>query len=227
MRDWRTYVREHLGTLEGIEGEREAIAGELAEHLEEHYEALLANGMGEEEAFAQTCAWAGDWEILRRGIVLAKEEGIMQGRVWQIWIPSLVTLVSSTVVLSGLIGTGTRPIIWHPEEPRGVILYIPWLLLLPLIGAVGGYLSRRAQGSGWRVYVAGLFPALAMGLVLVLIFPFVFVINPQVAPQFKFTSLMAMVVSWVVLPGIVLCTESRCRGCGRVRRDKGGPNERI
>ena len=205
MRDWHAFVQERLGSLHGVQREREQITSELAGHLEEYYEVLRSKGLAEEAALARTCAQAGDWEILRRGIVLAKEEGIMQERVWQIWIPSLVTLVSSTVVLSGLIGTGTRPIIWHPEEPRGVILYIPWLLLLPLIGAVGGYLSRRAQGSGWRVYVAGLFPALAMGLVLVLIFPFVFVINPQVAPQFKFTSLMAMVVSWVVLPGIALC----------------------
>ncbi|HKN25472.1 MAG TPA: hypothetical protein VJX72_11550 [Candidatus Acidoferrum sp.] len=205
MRDWHAFVQERLGSLHGVQREREQITSELAGHLEEYYEVLRSKGLAEEAALARTCAQAGDWEILRRGIVLAKEEGIMQERVWQIWIPSLVTLVSSTVVLSGLIGTGTRPIIWHPEEPRGVILYIPWLLLLPLIGAVGGYLSRRAQGSGWQVYVAGLFPALAMGLVMMLIFPFAFVINPQVAPQFKFISLMAMVVSWVVLPGIALC----------------------
>ena len=205
MRDWHAFVQERLGSLHGVQREREQITSELAGHLEEYYEVLRSKGLAEEAALARTCAQAGDWEILRRGIVLATEEGIMQERVWQIWIPSLVTLVSSTVVLSGLIGTGTRPIIWHPEEPRGVILYIPWLLLLPLIGAVGGYLSRRAQGSGWQVYVAGLFPALAMGLVMMLIFPFAFVINPQVAPQFKFISLMAMVVSWVVLPGIALC----------------------
>jgi hypothetical protein len=206
MRDWHAFVQERLGSLHGVQREREQITSELAGHLEEHYEALQAKGLGEEEAFAQTCARAGDWEEMRRGIASATQEGTVQDRIRQIWIPSLVTLVSSGAVLSLLIWTGARPIISHPGEPRGVILYVPWLLLLPLIGAVAGYLSRRAQATGWRAYVAGLFPALAMGLVMMLIFPFAFVINPQVAPQFKFISLMAMIVSWVIVPGIALCT---------------------
>jgi hypothetical protein len=40
-----------------------------------------------------------------------------------------------------LIWAGAPPLIWNHEEPRSAILYVPWLLLLPFIGAMGGYLS--------------------------------------------------------------------------------------
>lgn len=87
MRDWRAYVQERLGSLRQGQMDQVQIANELAGHLEEHYEALWANGLGEDEAFAQTCARAGDWEELRRGIASATQEGTMQDRIRQIWIP--------------------------------------------------------------------------------------------------------------------------------------------
>ena len=212
MPDWRAYVRDHLGTVCGARAEDGEVIRELAGHLEECYEALRVKGIPEEGAVLQTCAEAGNWGELRRGIVSAKAEGMMHDRVKQIWLPSLITLLSSWVVLALLLWAGTRPVISHPGEPRSLILYVPWLLLLPLIGAAGGYLSRRAQGVGWRVYVAGLFPALAMGAVLLVTFPFAFVINPQVVPGFKIISLAAVTVSWVVLPGIALCAGVALQG---------------
>ena len=82
---------------------------------------------------------------------------------------------------------------------------MPWLFLLPLIGAVSGYLSRRAQGDGWRVYLAASLPALALGAIFLLLFPLAFVLDKQVRLQIKGTALVAMIVGWVVLPGIALC----------------------
>jgi hypothetical protein len=204
MTDWSAYIREHLHSAPGELAGSSEVVGELAGHLEECYAALLARGVSEEEAFSRTCAQTGNWEELCRGIVSAKEEGMMHDRVRQIWVPSLVTLLSAWGILALLIWSGTRPVVSHPGDPRGLILYVPWLFLLPFVGAAGGYLSRRAQGGGRRAYVAGLFPALAMGAVLMLVSPFAFVINSQVVPAFKIASLAAMTLSWVILPGVAL-----------------------
>jgi len=73
----------------------------------------------------------------------------MQNRVSQIWIPGLVTLFSAYVSLALMQFAGLRVMISHPGEPRGIVLYLPWMLSLPLIGAIGAYLSGgRKQQDG-------------------------------------------------------------------------------
>jgi hypothetical protein len=50
-----------------------------------------------------------------------------------------------------------------------VALYVPWLIVLPLFGAVGAYLSRCAGGDRLTRLAAGLFPGVAFfGLFCVL-----------------------------------------------------------
>ncbi len=204
MPDWRAYVRNHLAPLRRARAEEEDVASELADHLDEYYAALRAQGMPEEEAFARTCARVGNWNELRKEIAAANQEGTMRDRVQQIWVPGLVTLLSSYICLAFLQLAGARPLISHPGEPSAMVFYLPWLFFLPLIGAVGGYLSRRAQGAGWRVYGAGSFPSVALGAIFLLLFAFAFVVDRQVPLQIKGTALAAMTVTWVLLPGIAL-----------------------
>jgi hypothetical protein len=213
MRDWRAYVEGRLGALRLEQVEAEEVVRELAGHLEECYEALRAQGVGEEEAFGRACAVAGNWAELRRGVISAKE-GRMSDRVKQIWIPSLVTLFVGWAVLGVVVWSGTNPWKEYDSAPRRVdletlaavvIWYWPWLLSLPFIGAAGAYLSRRAKATGWRVYLSATFPVLAVAVVFAVTFPFALVVDTQVAPFFKVTSMLANVVSWMVLPGIALC----------------------
>jgi hypothetical protein len=204
MRDWQQYVKEHLGSGLG-RAEDGDIAGELAGHLEECYETFQVQGLTEDEAFLRTCEQAGNWEELRRGMILARRDGMMGDRVKQLWAPSLLSLLISWTVLALILWVGIRPLIWHEGPPWSVIVYVPWLMLLPFVGAAGAYLSRRAQWTGWRLYVAGAFPALAMGCVILMILPFSFIVDPQVVPGLRFASVGAAAVSWVVLPGIALC----------------------
>jgi hypothetical protein len=212
MRDWRRYVEGRLGALRLERTEADEVVGELAGHLEERYEALRAQGVGEEEAFSRTCAEAGNWAELRRGVISAKE-GRMSDRVRQIWIPSFVTLFVGWGVLGIVIWSKTQP--WKqyeavPGSVDGGILaafvtrYWPWLLSLPFIGAAGAYLSRRAKATGWRVYLSGVFPVLAVAVVFAVTFPFAFVVDKQVAPFFNVPSLLANVVNWIVVPGAAL-----------------------
>jgi hypothetical protein len=218
MRDWHRFVREYLEATSEKQIESEQITAELAGHLEDHYESLRAQGIIEELAFERTCARTGSWEQLRRGIMSAKQEETMIDRVRQIWIPTLVTLLLSAAVLTILIWSGTQPRIWHPGEARGIIVYLPWLLFLPLAGGIGAHLSRRSQGSGWPVYVSGLSPALAWAVVFVLVTPLAFFVNPTVAPSFKITSILAMLASWVALPGLALAIGVVAEGMMKGRR---------
>jgi hypothetical protein len=217
MPDWRAYVQDHLGSLSGPRTAEEngEVARELAAHLEEFHAALLARGAPEEEAFSQTCARAGNWQELRREIISAKQEGTMRVRVRQIWLPGLITFMSAYVVLCLLQRIGARPLYSHPGEPVGVISYLPWLFLLPLVGAACGYLSRRAQGDGWRVYLASCVPVLALAALFLVLFPVSFIVDKQVPPQTKVTTLIALMAGWVVLPGIALCAGVALQGLRR------------
>jgi hypothetical protein len=212
MRDWRGYVEGRLGALRLERVEADEVVRELAGHLEECYEELRAQGVSEEEAFSQACAEAGNWAELRRDVILAKE-GRISDRVKQIWIPSLVTLFVGWGVLGVVIWSRTQPWKEYDAAPvrvdlgtlaTFVIRYWPWLLSLPFIGAAGAYLSRRAKATGWRVYLSGVFPVLAVAVVFAVTFPFAFVVDKQVAPFFNVPSMLANVVSWIVLPGAAL-----------------------
>jgi len=218
MRDRYAYVQSHLGSLGVARVKQEEVVAELAAHLEEYYSSLRSTGMAEEDAFLQTCARAGNCKELRRELFLVQREGTMHERLKQIWIPSLVTLLSAWVALALPICAGTQPVILHPGGARSVISYIPWLLGLPLIGAAGGYLSRRANGTEWHAYLVGTFPALAIAATFLLIFPFAFVIDPQVVPDFKLSALAAMNLSWVILPGIALCIGVALQGLRKTHR---------
>lgn len=204
MRDWREYVRGHLVDLSLSTREASETVEELASHLEESYAALIASGMSEDEAFEHASSQVRDWVGLCREILSAKQEGKMNERTRQFWLPSLVTLITAFAVLAVIIRAGLLPMVSRAGESRRVIFCIPWLLVLPLIGAGGGYLSRRAGGTGLRMYFAGAFPSLAIAATFLMFFPFAFVIDPGVIPYFKFSSLAAETISWVVLPGMAL-----------------------
>ena len=212
MPDWRAYVRDHLGPFGSARAEQEQLIAELAAHLEDFYADLLAKGIPESDAFARTCDRAGNWDELRGGIVWANQEANMNQRVRQLLVPSLITLLFSYMVLALLQWAGVRPIFSHPAEPRGVVFYLPWLFLLPLIGAGGAYLSRRAQAIGWRVYFAACLPALALAAIFLLLFPISFVFDRQVPMQIRSTALVASILNWVILPGTALCLGALLQG---------------
>jgi hypothetical protein len=228
MRDWRAYVRENLGSLQIDQSVAEEVAGELAGHLEERYEALRTQGLPEEEAFLRTRAEAGNWKDLRRGVISAKREGTMSDRVRQIWVPSLATLSASVAAMALFIWTGIPPISWHLGKARGVELYLPWLLLLPFIGAAGGYMCRRSQGAKWQIYLVGAFPALAIAAIFGLTFPIVALyVDPKVVPGCDLASLAAMTVSWVILPGILLCIGVALQGLWNEQASKRANQEPV
>src|SRR5207247_4279909 len=93
------------------------------------------------------------------------KENIMSDRVRQIWLPGFVTLVLSTYLLALNEIVGPKPwVLMKVGQLPMVMVSILWLLALPLVGAVGAYLSYRAGGSRRAIFSSiffAVFPFLA------------------------------------------------------------------
>ena len=168
MPDWEAHVRRHLAPLSLASNERDEVIEELADHLQESFEQLLAEGITDADAEKRALAQVSDWNRFRREIQIAKaKENSMSDRVKQFWLPSLLTLLFSMGLLALIEIFGPKPWIvarhggspWTLIAPVAVI-YVPWLLCLPLIGAMGAFLSKRYGGSRRAILSSILFPVL-------------------------------------------------------------------
>lgn len=164
--DWKAIVRERIGSLQLDRVQEEEIACELAGHLEDVYEGLCAKGICKSEALERSLEEI-NWRQLSRRIQSAKRGGVyMNNRTKQFWLPAMVSLAISEGVLLIISLTVANNIRISMMGPK--VTYIPWLVSLPIAGAVAAYLSRQA-GSQWKTLLAAsLFPA-AMGLSFVLV----------------------------------------------------------
>src|ERR1700675_986504 len=165
MPDWERIVRRELAGLVLGPEERSEVVAELATHLEESFEALRGQGLPEEPAAERTLAQVKDWRELKRGIESARsKEDLMTDRVKQWWLPGFVVLFLSMVLLMVNEFIGIKPLIVsaHGSQMSApvAVIYVPWLLLLVPIGALGAYLAGRAGGSQRAIFLSIIFPVL-------------------------------------------------------------------
>jgi membrane protein YdbS with pleckstrin-like domain len=80
------------------------------------------------------------------------------------------------------------------------MFYTGWLLMLPLAGAVGAYLSKRAGGSLRMVLASSLFPVLPFIVVFLIAIPAGLAMGHGLVPAAYFT----LGMQWVLLPGAAL-----------------------
>ncbi len=115
------------------------------------------------------------------------------------WVPALVSLTAAMACLTISTLGGLEP----RFIARGwatYVVYISWLMSLPLCGAAGAYLSRRAGGERLALLAAALFPVVALtSLVgfLTVIGKFVYA-----KPQWVYFSIAVLFGS--ILPGMAL-----------------------
>jgi hypothetical protein len=162
VRDWGALVERRLAGLALEPEERAEVIAEVAAHLEDTCEAMLRQGMTEEEAVRRALSQAGDWQNLQRKILAAKRrEQIMEKRIRQLWIPGFLTLILSMLFLTALYRLGLRArLVW--SGPNAILLYTPWLAGLPFFGALGAYISSRSGGSRGTVLLSAFFPRLRL-----------------------------------------------------------------
>ncbi|PYT57248.1 MAG: hypothetical protein DMG35_20565, partial [Acidobacteria bacterium] len=159
----------------------------------------------DQEAIHRTLAQVADWRDLQRRIIIAKKtEDPMQNRLHQLWIPGFLTLTLSTIFLMTLQIHGYQPRIVSWNGPDTILLYVPWLLSLPLFGALGAYLSLRAGASGSRALLASIFPVVSLAACLFVILPVSFVVDPHVEHRIRMASFLRGFFEWVLVPGAAL-----------------------
>jgi len=210
MPDWQALVRSQLDGLALKPHERAEVIEELAAHLDETFEGARRQGFAEQDAAQRGLSEVKDWRDLRRRIQTARTmENIMTNRVKQFWLPSLLTLLLSMGLLALIQIFGPNPWMvarhsgWSLVAPVAVV-YIPWLLSLPLIGAMGAYLSNRAGGSQRAVFSSIVFPVLPYLVFFLVGLPVIAILNDHVAHNIMIAPLFIGLFAWVLAPGAAL-----------------------
>jgi hypothetical protein len=210
MPDWQNLVRQRLSGLAFDAGERDEVYAELAAHLQETFENLRHQGMPKAAAIQRTLSEVENWQDLRRRIQTAKtKENIMNDRVKQFWFPSLLTLLLTMGLLMLIQIFGPNPWLvtrksgWSLVAPVAVV-YLPWLLSLPLVGALGAVLSLRSGGSRRAVFSSIVFPVLPYLVFFLLALPVMAIFNDRLAHSVMFGALFVGLFAWVLAPGAAL-----------------------
>ncbi len=206
MPDWQELLRQRLSGLALAAEERGDVHAELAAHLEESYEFLRTKGLPEQAAMQQTLAQVADWQDLRRRIQTARtKENSMNDRVKQLWLPGFVTflLSMSLLALNEIFGPKPFALMKVGQLPM-VLFYIPWLLSLPLVGALGAYLSHRAVGSQRAIFSSIVFPVLPFLASILLVLPVSLIFDRFIGHNPSPTGLVMALLGWVLAPGVAL-----------------------
>ncbi len=178
---------------------------ELAAHLEDLYEEARAQGLSEPDAIRRALDDVTNWGHLSRRIRRSKQqEEQMNDRTRSLWIPGLASLTAAMGTLMIMNRFGVEPRIFWYGSKVGLELYLPWLMVLPVFGALGAYLSRRAKGQLKARLVAALFPA----IVLFGFFCFAITVSAVIERHVPWRVLPLVfalaVFNWALLPGAAL-----------------------
>jgi len=204
MPDWKKLVREHIASSALPAASREEVVSELAAHLEEAYEAALLQGLTEKAAVEFTLQEVNDWHALAARIHRARsEENPMNNRTRSLWLPAMANLIVAPGWLMILQKLAVQPrVLWIGD--MAMVLYLPWLVTLPIFGAFGALLAKRAHARFVNRLIVGLSPALAVLGAFALILPVSLVVDQHRLTNFPFAYFALTIFNWVVLPALAL-----------------------
>jgi hypothetical protein len=208
MPDWQQIVSSELSGLALEPEEVTQVLEEVAGHLEEEYQSLLSKDVPEKEAARRALRRVDDWQALKQMIESArKKENPMPKRVAQFWLPAFLTLLLSMVLLAVIQMFGPNPWTrvvasrwWMPVA----VVYVSWLLFLPLIGALGAYISRRAGGSARAVFFSIVFPTLPYLTFFLIGLPIALILDDRVAHNITIPAFFVGLSAWVIFPAAAL-----------------------
>ena len=235
MPDWQQLVSHRLAALALDEREKQEVIAELADHLQETYEAVRRAGLSESDAVGRALLQVNNWDHLQRRISEAKEYP-MNARTSRLWLPSFVTLALSVVTLVGFAFLGLQPgpfgsrpgrEVWWGHLISGntgglafVNEYTVWLMALPFLGALGAYLSGRAGGRRRDILISGVFPALAWFAIVLVVFSFAASLGHGVTTLIAPVGPVGLLALLVLIPGACLLLGVLAYSAAAKRRTK-------
>jgi hypothetical protein len=210
VRDWNVLVRERFSGRGLTELQQTEIVSELAAHLEDLYEHERSLGITEPEAISHALSEVDNWPQLSRNINRTrKTEGQMNSRTKSLWLPGLTTLTAAMGALAIIMGHHANRFYFEPRiywygSMAVVQIYLPWLAILPIIGGIGAYLSRLANGNLKTRLAAAAFPALVPFALFCPGIVVAAVTEHHLSWHVLPVSFSVMVFNWVLVPGAVL-----------------------
>lgn len=187
MRDWQKLVRERLSGRGLTAAQQDEVVTELAAHLEDFSEEQCACGANETEAIRRALDEVADWRQLSCRIRRSKQqEGQMNYRTRALWLPGLASLTATMGALTIITMINLEPRIFLYGSLAFVQMYVRLLVVLPAVGALGAFLSRRANGDLKARLAAASFPA--------------FVILSLFCPAIIVAGVLEHHLTWGVLP---------------------------
>jgi hypothetical protein len=92
----------------------------------------------------------------------------------------------------------------HPRLLPPNTVFVTWLATLPLIGALGAYLSARAGGRAKSVFSAITFPVFPFLAFVVIGLPIAMAFDDHVARNLTIPLFLVSFSAWVVFPAMAL-----------------------
>lgn len=166
MVDWRKRVEEQLkNSNEPAQVDAEAIA-EIAGHVEDAYEELVASGMPFADAEKAALDEIGDPLVLCRRISEAREKRTMSSDTKNLFLPTMSTLALTLVGLMAL-RYGIFPHGFSLTSEEALLLYFPWICGSFAAGLLGGAWARKLAGNA-RPKLTALYFCPAFALVILI-----------------------------------------------------------
>ncbi len=204
MPDWKKLVRERIASSTPSAPTEPEVVSELAAHLEETYAAALSQGMIEEAATEFALQEVPDWHVLAAKIRIARsEKDFMNDRTRSLWLPALANVIAAPALLMILQKLAIQPrVLWIGD--MAMVLYLPWLIALPIFGAFGALLAKLAHARFVNRLMVGLSPALAVLGAFGFVLPVALVTDRRLLANFPFAYFALTIVNWVLLPAFAL-----------------------
>jgi hypothetical protein len=205
MPEWESIVRARLASRRKSVPLEEEVVQELAQHLEDVSGNWMLRGLCEQESAQQALAEVSSWKRLARRIRRAREgDTLMKNRVKALWLPGMGMMIVAMSSLNVLMRSGFQPRIVWLNHGVSIQFYVPWLMILPTIGALAAYWSRAQGGSAPTRLIAALFSALTMAAIFFFAMPLAVLVDHRLSWSTVSTAVVASVVGWVIVPGAAL-----------------------
>jgi hypothetical protein len=217
VRDWEPAISKRMGGLKLCAEARHDVVRELASHFEQIYEDARERGVGEQQAREQALGSVRDWKRFARDVQYQKETLMtMTPFKRKVVMPGMIALILSGMALwvtSSMHRAGSLHVFYPVDAQRYFTFNLPWLIALPIVGAVGAWMSWRNGGKTSERLAAGIFPALTFGWVPIwgLVVAVIWLALNLVAPARVsdhagvaewMMRILSFLVPWVVAPAV-------------------------